>query len=367
MMVRLNKPKGFSLIELMVAVGISATLSGTAIPAYSTYRDKAKLTVAEVNMQTALNDFSVKNDFSPSSGMLADLVAEGAIREIPNDPWTDKKENVTGAEEAADWYYKNDGKTLIIYPLSHPDDVIKLTSFGLPPIGKGTPVAKTGQPSSTAAPTKQPVDLTTMAGADIAGLSAADIAKLSPEQIAMMSAADFGKLNAAQMAALTKSQQAERAIADGVRAMRQEQFPSVAPNHMKYITPVQLAAVKSAWWFGKIPAASRDQLSKTQIQSLSDSIAGSNAGKLTAQQIGWLKPTQLGSVKGGYAIVNILKKAPTMIAKITPAQISSVKNGWWMGQLVKTVRANLTKTQVQAIPLSGSGVAGSLSAQQFHG
>lgn len=100
----LHRQTGFSLIELMVAIGITGTLAGTSIPAYSAYRDKAKLTVAEVNIQTALNDFAMKHDFSPSTGMLADLVAEGAIREIPNDPWTDKKKHITGAEEAGDWY-----------------------------------------------------------------------------------------------------------------------------------------------------------------------------------------------------------------------------------------------------------------------
>lgn len=226
--------------------------------------------------------------------------------------------------------------------------MIKLTSFGLPPIGKGTSVAIPG--SATSAQTQKTVDLTQVAGAYILGLAAADIAKLSPEQIAMMSATAFGKLGADQMAALTKAQLAERAVADGVRAMRQQQFPKIAANHMKYLTTAQLGAANSAWWFSRIPQASRDRLSKTQIQAVSPSVMGPNVGKLSVQQLDWLSAKQFAAVKGAYAIAKILEKKPSMVSRVTPSQIAAIKNGWWLGRFPKQSLQAMSQAQISAVP-----------------
>jgi len=62
--------------------------------------------------------------------------------------------------------------------------------------------------------------------------------------------------------------------------MRQEQFPSLKADQIKYLTTEQMAGITSSWWFGQIPAATRDLLSQEQIQALSDRIVGPNAGKL---------------------------------------------------------------------------------------
>jgi len=209
------------------------------------------------------------------------------------------------------------------------------------------------------------VNLASIKGAAILGLTPAQIAKLTPVQIAMMSAANFAKLTAAQQAALTTAQLAERKVSSAVRAMNQTQFPKLTPTQVKYLSTAQLAGANNAWWFSQIPAAVKSELNQSQILAISPSVIGPNAGKLSATQIAWLAPDQLSAVKGGDALVNMLKKSPSMIGKISPTQVGSVTNGWWMGQLVKTVGANLSKGQVQAIPLSGAGVASSLSVQQI--
>jgi hypothetical protein len=73
--------------------------------------------------------------------LLADLVGEGFIRGIPNDPWTSRRVVNTGAEEDADWFYINDGQTLTLYAYSHPGRKYILPSFGKAPLS--SPVVAT--------------------------------------------------------------------------------------------------------------------------------------------------------------------------------------------------------------------------------
>jgi len=148
--------------------------------------------------------------------------------------------------------------------------------------------------------------------------------------------------------------------------MHQEQFPSLNANEIKYLTTEQMAGIRSSWWFGQIPPATRNLLSKEQIQALPDGIVGPNAGKLAAKQISWLKSSQLEAVKGGYAIWNVLAKKPDIISKMSPDQLGSIKNAWWLDQVVKRVGGNLTKEQIQGITPQAIGVnAGKLSAKQI--
>ena len=145
-----NPGDGFTLIELMVSVAIIGILAATAIPTYSTIIKKAQLLAAEVTLVNGLKDFSVLKEYSPASGMLADLVVEGYVQAIPNDPWTDKAGGAsTGAEEAADWYYINDGSQLYLYAQSHPGRLYTLPSFGLPPLSPVTTTPAATPPAAT--------------------------------------------------------------------------------------------------------------------------------------------------------------------------------------------------------------------------
>jgi len=149
---------GFTLIELMVVVSITGILGATSVPSYKIYLDKARLLAGEVELVQALKDFSVLRDYSPPTGLLADLVSEGFIKDIPNDPWTSRSAVNTGAEEDVDWYYSNDGETLTLYAYSHPDRKYILPSFGKAPLASPlitpAPVATSAvsQPTKAAKP-----------------------------------------------------------------------------------------------------------------------------------------------------------------------------------------------------------------------
>ncbi len=164
------KGRGFTFIELMMAVIIIAILAITTIPAYQTLVKNAELLNAKLEIRNALIRFGLDKGYSPATGMLADLVTYGYLDAIPNDPWTVVGGSAlaeaggspglshtavaiaelfvppvwavtTGTEEEGDWYYENDGSTLTLYPYSHPASALVVTSSGLPPFtspGSGT-------------------------------------------------------------------------------------------------------------------------------------------------------------------------------------------------------------------------------------
>jgi len=203
--------------------------------------------------------------------------------------------------------------------------------------------------------------------------SALSFAQIPLNSVAMLNAAQIqaipplvldkstGKLSAQQIAWMTPAQ--INAVTGGgpiVNMVKKQ--PSVTPQ----LTVAQIATVKDPWWFGQLVKASGGKLSKNQIEAVTPAAMSSNAGNLSAQQIGWLTPKQINAVTGGGAIVNMVKKKPTILSDFSPAQIATVKDPWWFGQLVKASGGKLSKKQIEAVtPAAMSSNAGNLSAQQI--
>jgi general secretion pathway protein G len=88
-----KRPKGFTLIELMIAISIIAILMTIAMPNYAVYTIRGKEAVLKENLSTlreVLDHFKADNGFYPET--LQDLVEKQYIRSIPLDPMTNSTE-----------------------------------------------------------------------------------------------------------------------------------------------------------------------------------------------------------------------------------------------------------------------------------
>jgi len=143
-----NRESGFTLIEVVIATAIIGILSGTAIPAYRIYAQKSEMTVAESNLRNGLKYFAAGEEYHPPTGALDELVLQGYLPSIPNDPWTSKAAAVTNTEEVGDWFYSNDGQNILLYALSGKGSDIIMPSLGIAAPGAAGIVA----PAVPAAP-----------------------------------------------------------------------------------------------------------------------------------------------------------------------------------------------------------------------
>lgn len=88
------KAPGFTLIELMVALAILATILTLAVPRYFNQVDAARESVLREDlyvMRDAIDKHYMDNGKYPN--LLEDLVAARYLRSIPKDPMTDKADS----------------------------------------------------------------------------------------------------------------------------------------------------------------------------------------------------------------------------------------------------------------------------------
>ena len=89
----LRNARGFTLIELMVVMTIIVVLSGLGMVQYRNSVRRTQEAVLKENlfrMRDAMDQFYADKTKWPSD--LAELVSEGYIREIPEDPFTRSKD-----------------------------------------------------------------------------------------------------------------------------------------------------------------------------------------------------------------------------------------------------------------------------------
>ena len=80
---------GFTFVELMVVITIIVILITMAIPIYNKTIIRSKETVLAQNLftlRTVIDNYTFDKQKAPQS--LQDLVSDGYLREVPNDPMT---------------------------------------------------------------------------------------------------------------------------------------------------------------------------------------------------------------------------------------------------------------------------------------
>src|SRR2546426_12111859 len=92
---------GFTLLELMIVISIIIILAAVALPQYQKTIMHARETVLKddlFRMRSLIDQYAADKGKLPQS--LDDLVSAGYLREVPNDPITDKKDwNTTTGDD----------------------------------------------------------------------------------------------------------------------------------------------------------------------------------------------------------------------------------------------------------------------------
>ncbi|HPF41092.1 MAG TPA: type II secretion system protein, partial [Phycisphaerae bacterium] len=280
--------RAFTLIELVTVIVLLSVVVTVALPNYLDYRTQAKSSSERgvvAGIRHGIQSLHARSviDGTPGYPTSLDTAAPDSAATSDNPFFT----NVLATPLTADWkkgaedntYISPSGVTYVYAPLT---GAFVLESE----YAAANPDASTPGLSDALLAGMTPDELAALSDSDLATLTKDQIAALSfdqfaaiaarlspeqtswatPEQIAMLSAEDYANLSDAQIAALTDEQLAERAIADGVRAMTRSQFASISPEHIKYLTTAQAATINRTY-LAQLSDAQRAALSEAQVQA----------------------------------------------------------------------------------------------------
>lgn len=93
MLINRRKSAGFTLVELMIVMAIIMVLAVVAVPSYIAAIRAAREAVLKEDLhvlRTAIDSFTADKQKAPQS--LEDLVTDGYLKTIPDDPMTHSKE-----------------------------------------------------------------------------------------------------------------------------------------------------------------------------------------------------------------------------------------------------------------------------------
>lgn len=102
-----NREAGFTLIELMIVMAIIGVLATLAIPSFVSAIKHAREAVLKEDLQTmraAIDSYTMDKQKAPQA--LDDLVQEGYLRAVPEDPMTHSKD--TWVADTSDAMYSLD-------------------------------------------------------------------------------------------------------------------------------------------------------------------------------------------------------------------------------------------------------------------
>jgi general secretion pathway protein G len=106
---RINRARGFTLLELMIVISMIMILMSVAVPIYNQSIVQARESVLRSNLATlrsVISQYTLDKQKAPQS--LDDLVTAGYLRQIPIDPmtkqpnWEPKEEDVLMAVDQQD-------------------------------------------------------------------------------------------------------------------------------------------------------------------------------------------------------------------------------------------------------------------------